>query len=228
MTVRVILAEDSYIFREGLCALLAGAPDIALVAECEDAIALERAIEEKHPDVLVTDIRMPPTHTDEGIQIAARLRESHPEVGVVVLSQYQEPEYALGLIASGSAGRAYLLKERVHDRDELVRAIQAVARGDSVIDPKIVEELIAASSRATRSVLNELTPRETEVLTLIAEGWSNPAIAEQLVLSKRAVEKHINAIFTKLGLSTAENAAAVSARVAATLIYLAETATRAV
>jgi DNA-binding NarL/FixJ family response regulator len=222
MTVRAVLADDSYIFREGMSLLLADVADIEVVASCKDADALAGAIDEVRPDVVVTDIRMPPTNTDEGIRIASRLRESHPNIGVVVLSQYSEPDYALRLIASGSAGRAYLLKERVHDREELVRAIHAVARGDSVIDPKVVEELVAANASTSR--LADLTRREIQVLTLIAQGRSNAAIAEQLVLGKRAVEKHINAIFLKFDLSSAQNASEISPRVAATLIYLAESA----
>jgi DNA-binding NarL/FixJ family response regulator len=169
--------------------------------------------------VVVTDIRMPPTSTDEGIRVAGLLRESHPGIGVVVLSNYAEPAYALALLESGSEGRAYLLKERVHDRAQLVAAIEAVAAGGSVLDSKIVEPLVAAKLRVERSSLAALTGREREVLAEIAKGKSNAAIADTLVLTKRAVEKHINSIFLKLSLSYSED---VSKRVKATLLFLAE------
>jgi DNA-binding NarL/FixJ family response regulator len=218
----VIVGEDSYIVREGIRQLLAGAPDIELVAECEDIESLWREIDTLRPDVVLTDIRMPPTQTDEGIRLASELRVAHPDVGVVVLSQYADPAYVLPLLDSGSDGRAYLLKERVHDRQQLVSAIEAVAASDSVIDPKLVELLVAAKARANRSPLAQLTPRELEVLSAIAQGKSNAAISEELVLTKRAVEKHINAIFLKLNLSHAANANEVSPRVAAALLFLAE------
>ena len=174
--------------------------------------------------MVLTDIRMPPTQTDEGIRLAARLRTTHPEIGVVVLSQYADPVYVLALLESGSDGRAYLLKERLHDRRQLVAAIESVAGGESVIDAKIVEVLVAAKARSDRSPLGELTPRELEVLAAIAEGKSNAAISEGLVLTKRAVEKHINAIFLKLNLSHVSGAEEVSPRVKAALVFLAETA----
>jgi DNA-binding NarL/FixJ family response regulator len=220
--IRVVLAEDSYIVREGLRQMLASADGIDVQAECEDLDSLLREIEHRAPDVVLTDIRMPPTQSDEGIRLAARLRHEHPEVGVVVLSQYAEPEYVLALLDSGSDGRAYLLKERVHDRAQLVTAIETVAAGESVIDPKIVELLVAAKSRSERSLLAELTPRELEVLAAIAEGKSNAAISAALVLTKRAVEKHINAIFLKLNLSHAHDASDSSPRVKAALMFLAE------
>ena len=219
MPIRVALADDSFIVREGLREVLSAQPEIEVVASCEDMQSLLEAVEAESPDVVLTDIRMPPTKLDEGIQVAARLRESHPEVGVVVLSQYAEPGYALALLESGSDRRAYLLKERVHDRAELVGAIESVARGGSVIDPKIVEVLVTAKARADQSPLSELTPREREVLAEIAQGKSNTAIAESLVLTKRAVEKHINSIFLKLDLSYADD---VSRRVKAALLFLAE------
>jgi DNA-binding NarL/FixJ family response regulator len=162
---------------------------------------------------------MPPTGTDEGLQIAAAMRDTHPTMGVVVLSQFADPRYGLALFDRGSDHRAYLLKERIQHRGQLVSAIEAVARGDSVIDAKVVEGLIAARSRVERSALSELTPRETEILSYVAQGHSNQAIADELVLTKRAVEKHINAIFLKLGLSQAMD---VSRRVKAALIFLAE------
>jgi DNA-binding NarL/FixJ family response regulator len=220
VTIRVAVGEDSLIVREGLQQLLGSSPGIEVVAACGDLDSLLEAVDEQDPDVVLTDIRMPPSETDEGIQIAARLRQSHPGIGVVVLSQYSEPTYVLSLLESGSDRRGYLLKERVHNRGELVSAIDAVAQGGSVIDPKIVEVLVTAKARAERSPLSELTPREREVLAEIAEGKNNTAIAESLVLTKRAVEKHINSIFMKLGLATSDD---VSKRVMATLLFLSET-----
>jgi len=218
--VRLVLADDNLLVREGLQQLLSGADGVRIVGVCADLDELLRTIDEHAPDVVVTDIRMPPTRTDEGIQAAARLRDSHPAVGVVVLSQYSEPAYVLELLESGSDGRAYLLKERVHDRGQLSTAIRTVAAGGSVIDPKLVEVLVTARAAAERSPLRELTAREREVLAEIAEGKSNAAIAESLVLTKRGVEKHINSIFMKLNLSGAED---VSKRVKATLLFLSDT-----
>jgi DNA-binding NarL/FixJ family response regulator len=218
MTIRVVLADDSYIVREGVRELMRGLDDITVVAACSDFDSLKAAIDHEHPDVVLTDIRMPPTNTDEGIRIAEGLRESAPSVGVVVLSQYADAEYALALLDKGAAGRAYLLKERVTDVDQLANAIREVARGGSAIDSKVVENLIAARTRQARSPLADLTPRETEVLAEVAQGKNNAAIASNLHLTERAVEKHINSIFSKLGLSEEE---AVHRRVRATLIYLA-------
>jgi DNA-binding NarL/FixJ family response regulator len=218
MPIRVALADDSVIVREGILQLLEGADDIEVVAICSDEGALRQAVADHAPDVVVTDIRMPPSHSDEGIRFAARLREEQPRIGVVVLSQYAEPEYALELLEAGSDRRAYLLKERVRDRAQLTGAIRAVANGSSVVDPKIVEVLVTARDRAEHSPLGDLTPREREVLAELAQGKSNSAIAESLVLTKRAVEKHINAIFFKLDLAGAED---VSKRVKATLLFLA-------
>ncbi len=217
--IRVIVADDSYLIRESLTMMLAAEPGIELVSVCSDGDELEATIAAQHPDVVVTDIRMPPSDGDEGIRIAARLRESDPEIGVLVLSQYAEPAYALALLDDGSGRRAYLLKERIRDKGELVSAISAVARGDSVIDPKVVDVLIEARGKAARSPLAGLTPRERQLLAEIAEGKSNAAIAESLVLTKRAVEKHVNSIFAKLDLPEAQN---VSRRVKAALMYLAE------
>jgi DNA-binding NarL/FixJ family response regulator len=219
MTVSVALADDNLIVREGIAQLLASQQDIEVVASCDDLDSLLDAIEEQRPDVVVTDIRMPPTHSDEGIRLAALLRDRHPEVGVVVLSNYAEAGFAMALLESGSEGRAYLLKERVHSRTQLASAIHSVAAGGSVMDPKIVEPLVTAKSRSERSPLSELTAREREVLAEIAQGKSNAAIAESLVLTKRAVEKHINSIFLKLNLSDIED---VSKRVKAALLFLAE------
>ena len=222
MTIRLVLGEDNYIVREGLRQVLAGAPHIQIEAECGDVDSLLMEIEARRPDVVLTDIRMPPTHTDEGIRLASLLHERYPDIGIVVLSQFAEPAYALALLESGSDGRAYLLKERVHGRGQLVGAIETVAEGGSVIDPKIVEVLVAAKARSERSLLSQLTARELEVLGAIAEGKSNAAISEELFLTKRAVEKHINAIFLKLNLSHSAHAEEVSPRVKATLLFLAD------
>jgi DNA-binding NarL/FixJ family response regulator len=219
MPIRIALGEDSLIVREGVRQLLLVDPDIEIVAAVGDQAALRQACEDEHPDVVLTDIRMPPTHTDEGIRLAAELRRTHPGIGVVILSQFSDPSYALALLEHGSDGRAYLLKERVHNRGELMAAIHAVAAGGSLIDPKVVEVLVVARSRVAHSPLNELTARELEVLAEIAQGKSNTAIADSLFLTKRAVEKHINAIFWKLGLA---DAAEVSKRVKAALLFLAE------
>ncbi len=219
VAIRVVLAEDSYIVREGLEQVLARAPGVEVVATCADLDALLAAVESERPDVVVTDIRMPPTDTDEGIRAAGVLRETWPDVGVVVLSQYDDPAYALALLESGSEGRAYLLKERVHDGGQLAAAVEEVSRGGSVIDSKIVESLVHARAGVASSPLAELTTREREVLGEIAQGKSNSAIAESLVLTKRAVEKHINAIFMKLNLAQADD---VSKRVKATLIFLSQ------
>ncbi len=218
MPIRVVVAEDNYLVREGVRQLLESAEGIELVAVCEDLPSLEAAVAQSHPEVVLTDIRMPPDHRDEGLRLADRLRDTDPHVGVVVLSQYAEPEYALSLLEKGAAGRAYLLKERVSDVTQLVTAIREVAAGGSVIDPSVVGLLVAARGRARRSPLDELTPREREVLQLLAEGRNNAGIAAQLALTERAVEKHINAIFSKLGLSEEPD---VHRRVKAALTYLA-------
>ena len=219
--IRVVLAEDSYLMREAVVHLLTDEDRVEVAALCADRDTLLHAIEQERPDVVVTDIRMPPTGTDEGLQVAAILRRTHPEIGVVVLSQYAEPGYGLALLREGSDGRAYLLKERIQHRGQLLSAIEAVARGGSVMDAKVVEMLIAARSRVECSQVSDLTPRELEILSFIARGHSNQAIADELVLTKRAVEKHINAIFLKLDLTDAPD---VSRRVRAALIYLAERA----
>jgi DNA-binding NarL/FixJ family response regulator len=219
VTVRVAIADDSLLMLEGLRELLAGEAGIEVVASCADLPSLLDAIDENSPDVVVTDIRMPPTQSDEGIRAAIQLRDTHPHIGVVVLSQYDEPSYALALLEGGSARRGYLLKERVHDRAQLVSAIESVAEGGSFIDRTIVEVLVAANARVGRSPLSELTPREQEVLAELAQGKSNAAIANSLFLTKRGVEKHINSIFFKLNLSEAED---VSKRVKAALMFLDE------
>jgi DNA-binding NarL/FixJ family response regulator len=217
--VRVVLAEDNALLREGMARLLSTAGGVEVVGTCADLPGLMAMVEAEAPDVVVTDIRMPPTGTDEGIRAAATLRTAHPDVGVVVLSQYANPAYALELLAAGSEGRAYLLKDRVSDVDELVRAIREVATRGSVIDSKVVEALVTATSGAARSDLARLTPRETEVLAEMAQGKSNAAIASALVLSERAVEKHTNSVFSKLGLTEEPD---VNRRVKAVLVFLAE------
>jgi DNA-binding NarL/FixJ family response regulator len=214
--IRVVLAEDDYLVREGVQRLLETREELEVAAACGDLGSLLREVERTRPDVVLTDIRMPPARSDEGIQVAETLRSSHPDIGVVVLSQYSEPQYALRLLEAGTARRAYLLKERVAHVEELVAAIRAVAAGGSVVDPKVVEALVAA--RARRSPLDELTAREREVLAEIAQGKSNAAIARSLVLTERAVEKHINSIFTKLGLKWEQD---VHRRVKAVLLFLA-------
>lgn len=216
--LRVALGEDSYLAREGISRVLEAEDDIEIVATCEDFESLRAAVGETEPDVVLTDIRMPPTHTDEGIRLAEELRATHPAVGVVVLSQYAEPLYATKLLESGSDGRAYLLKERVTDRGELSRALREVAEGRSVVDAQIVEVLLEVRRRREESGLDTLTSREQEILALIAEGWSNEAIASRLFITKRAVERHINSIFWKLELGDSVD---VSRRVRAALLYLA-------
>src|SRR5438034_28899 len=217
---RLVLAEDHYLMREGIRRLLEADPDLEVAAVCEDFDSLLAAVEAERPDVVVTDIRMPPGNLDEGIRASDRLRVEHPDVGVVVLSQYLEPAYALALFEAGTERRAYLLKERVHDVGQLVAAIRAVAEGGSVVDPKVVEALVADKTRPEHSPLNELTPRERDVLREMAEGKNNAAIAEALRLSERTVEKLIHAIFLKLGLTWET---AVHKRVKAVIFYLSGT-----
>jgi DNA-binding NarL/FixJ family response regulator/DNA-binding SARP family transcriptional activator len=214
---RVVLAEDHYLLREGMRRLLETNPGLEIAAVCEDLDSLLAAVEAEQPDVVVTDIRMPPGNLDEGIRAADRLRVEHPDVGVVVLSQYLEPAYALALFEAGTERRAYLLKERIHDVGQLVAAIRAVAEGGSVVDPKVVEALVAEKTRREHSPLNELTPRELDVLREMAEGKNNAAIAEALRLSERTVEKVIHSIFLKLGLAWEP---AVHKRVKAVILYL--------
>jgi DNA-binding NarL/FixJ family response regulator len=217
VTIRVLLAEDNYLVREGVLRLLEQEADIEVVDACEDLPSLERAIEKEQPDVVLTDIRMPPQNLDEGIQVADRLRETSPETGVVVLSQFAAPEYALALLEGGAERRGYLLKDRVVEAGELSDAIREVAAGGSVVDPKIVEALVSA--RAANSPLDELTPRERETLEEMAQGKTNAAIAASLVITERSVEKLVHSIFQKLGLSWQDD---INRRVKAVLVYLAE------
>ncbi len=218
MAIRLVLAEDHYLLREGVRSLLEAEPSFEVAAVCGDLDSLLDAVGREKPDVVVTDIRMPPGHWDEGIQAAKRLRDTNPGVGVVVLSQYANPSYALALLDTGSAGRAYVLKEHVNDLDQLVTAIRAVAQGGSLIDPKVVEGLVAQRARSTASPLGQLTARERDVLRKMAEGKNNASIAEDLFLTERSVEKVINSMFLKLGLTSEP---AVHKRVKAVILYLA-------
>lgn len=220
MALRVVFAEDNFLVREGTAALLASVDEVDLVATVSDLDALLAAVEEQRPDVVLTDIRMPPSHSTEGIEAARKIRAEHPETGVVVLSQFAEDEYAYELLKDGATGLGYLLKERVADLDELVRAMREVARGGSVLDPKVVEGLVARKDRLAHSPLAQLTEREREVLAQMAQGKNNAAIAKALFLTERAVEKHINALFHKLSLSDETD---VHRRVMAVLAFLQET-----
>ena len=218
MPIRVVVAEDNYLVREGVVRLLGIESGLEVVAAYDDFDSLLAGVEADPPDVVVTDIRMPPTGTDEGVRAANLIRASHPDVGIVVLSQYVEPDYALALLEDGSDGRAYLLKERVSDVDVLRRAIEAVASGGSVIDPRVVETLVAARARP-QSPLDFLTPRESEVLAEMALGRNNAGIGASLGLSERAVEKHINSLFAKLGVTSEPD---VHRRVKAVLLHLSQ------
>lgn len=214
-----MFAEDDYLVREGTAALLEQLEDIEIVAMVADRDALLAAVEEHRPDAVLTDIRMPPTKSTEGIEAARRIRVEHPETGVVVLSQFAEEEYAYELLKDGAEGLGYLLKERVADIEEVARALRDVAEGGSVLDPKVVEGLVSRREREARSPLDHLTEREREVLSLMAEGKNNAAIAASLVLTQRAIEKHINSLFHKLGLSEEPD---VHRRVMAVLAFLRE------
>ena len=217
MALRVLFAEDNYLVREGTAALLAEVDDVDLIGVVGDPRALLEQVAELRPDVVLTDIRMPPTFTNEGIDVAKRIRVDHPETGVVVLSQYAEEEYAFELLEDGVAGLGYLLKDRVTAIDELVRAMQEVARGGSALDPRVVEGLVARRTREARSPLTTLTEKETAVLKEMATGRNNSSIAQVLFMSERAVEKHIGAIFQKLGLSEERD---LNRRVAAVITFL--------
>jgi DNA-binding NarL/FixJ family response regulator len=217
---RVVVAEDSFLIREGIRRSLEHEGDeIEVLEYCADLPTLLAAVEQHRPDVVITDIRMPPTNTNEGIQAAATLRATHPDIGVVVISQYVSPHYALALFEEGSGGRAYLMKEHIGHRIQLVGVIREVAGGGSVVDPEVVDVLVDARTRAKNSQLAKLTPREREVLAGVAAGKSNSAVAESLFMTRRAVEKNINSIFSKLGL---RDETEVSRRVRAALLFLAE------
>jgi DNA-binding NarL/FixJ family response regulator len=215
--IRVVYADDSFLMRQALEALLERLAGVEVVAGCADGDELLAAVEEQQPDVVVTDMRMPPSGDQEGIRVANRLRQRHPSIGVVVLTQYAEPRYGLELLEAGTEGRGYLLKERVNDPRELHAAIEAVAHGGSVFDPAMVRLLLFGGS-AGGSALDDLTARERQVLGEMAQGKSNAAIAEHLVLTKKAIERHVGSIFLKLGLPEEH---VVSRRVAAVLLYLA-------
>ncbi len=217
--LRVVFAEDNYLVREGTAALLTELGDVEIVGTAEDLDGLLAAVVEHAPDAVLTDIRMPPTGTDEGIRAAKQIRADHPQVGVVVLSQFADEEYAYDLLKDGAEGLGYLLKERVADVEEVVRALGEVARGGSVLDPKVVEALVAAKDRMAHSPLASLTEREREVLSHMAQGQNNAAIAKSLFLTERAVEKHINSLFHKLALSEEPD---VHRRVMAVLAFLRE------
>jgi len=217
MALRVVFAEDNYLVREGVSALLAEVEDVDLVDTAADPHSLMKSVAEHMPDAVLTDIRMPPTHTNEGIKAALRIRAEYPRTGVVVLSQYVEEDYAVELLADGVAGMGYLLKERISDLAELVRALHEVARGGSVLDPKVVEALLARRAGDARSPLLGLTEREREVLQQMATGRNNATIAKILFMSDRAVEKHISSVFQKLELGDERE---VNRRVAAVLAYL--------
>jgi DNA-binding NarL/FixJ family response regulator len=219
VSIRVVLAEDNALLRQGLERLIQYDDGLELCASVADLPSLQKAIAEHDPDVVVSDIRMPPSKSDEGIQVAAELRAQRPSTGVVLLSQHADAAYALRLLEGGSGGRAYLLKERVGDVGELTAAIRTVAEGGSVIDATVVERLVAANQGPRRTPLSSLTPRELEVLGEMARGKSNAAIAASLVLSERAIEKHTNSIFSKLGLTEERD---LNRRVKAVLVYLHE------
>jgi DNA-binding NarL/FixJ family response regulator len=219
MTVSIVLAEDSFLVREGVTRMIGATPDIQVLAACADLDCALATIDELIPDVVLTDIRMPPSHSDEGLRIAQHCRTAHPAMGVLLLSQYTEPGYVKQLLTQGTQGRGYLLKERVGNLGDLTAAIHAVATGGSAIDPKVIESLVRGKTRAGDDTIARLSPREREVLGEIAQGRTNAAISARLVISQHAVENHINSIFTKLGLTGDQRS---HPRVRAALMYLAE------
>jgi DNA-binding NarL/FixJ family response regulator len=217
--IRIVLAEDHFLLREGLRRLLEAEPDLEVVAVCESFDTLLDAVAREQPDVVITDIRMPPTNLDEGIRAAEQFRATNPDLGVVVLSQYAEPGYAHALFEGGTERRAYLLKERVSEMEQIAGAIRSVAEGGSAVDPKVVEALVGAKTHSESSPLHELTPRELDVLREMAEGKTNASIAASLFLTERSVEKVIHSIFRKLGLGWDSS---VHKRVKAVILYLAD------
>jgi DNA-binding NarL/FixJ family response regulator len=217
LPVRVVIGEDNYLVREGIRQLLDDVDSVEVAGVGVDLDTVHAAVERHDPDVLITDIRMPPSNTDEGLRIAYRLRQERPHVGVVILSQHADPEYAISLLDDGAAGRGYLLKERLSDITQLTHAIHEVARGGSIIDPFVVDALMAARGTANRSLLGKLTPRERLVLSCIAQGKSNAGISEQLGATERSVEKHISSIFAKLSITDQPD---LHRRVKAALLFL--------
>jgi DNA-binding NarL/FixJ family response regulator len=217
VSIRVVLAEDNYLLRAGTSALLGALDEVELLAAVADLDELLAAVDEHRPDVVITDIRMPPDHGTEGLKAAARIRAEHPGTGVILLTQFADPQYAYELLRGGAAGAGYLLKERIGDVSELERSLHQVASGGSALDPQLVEALVTRSERSEGSPLAGLTPREREVLEEMAQGKSNAAIAKALTLTERAVQKHINSLFSKLGLGAA---AELDRRVAAVLTLL--------
>jgi DNA-binding NarL/FixJ family response regulator len=218
VTIRIVVGEDNLLAREGICRVLEAEDDIEIVAACGDLNTLRDAVSQQQPDVVLADIQMPPTKTDEGIRFAAELRTTHPCVGVVILSQYAEPVYATELLEGGSDRRAYLLKERVLDRGDVSRAVREVAEGRSVVDARIVDLLVTAKRQRANGTFDELTAREQEILGMVAQGWSNAGIADKLGITTRAVERHTHSIFSKLDLG---DSGYVSRRVKAALLFLA-------
>ena len=218
MTTRVVLAEDSVLLREGLRGLIAAEDGLELAATCSDLDGLLTAIDAVRPDVVLTDVRMPPGCSDEGLRAAEYCRDRHPGTGVVLLSQSVDPGSVRALLAHGTGGRGYLLKERVTDVSHLFAALHIVAGGGSVVDPVVVEVLLQSRRCSGAPGLARLSPRELEVLAEMARGHNNAAIARSLVVTTRAVEKHINSIFAKLGVG---EQAGVHPRVRAVLAYLA-------
>jgi DNA-binding NarL/FixJ family response regulator len=219
VSIALVVADDHFLVREGVRQMLATHPDIKVVATCGDLPELIDAVGRYEPNVVLTDIRMPPGHLDEGVRFAMECRADHPEVGIILLSQYAQPTYVRALLEEGAERRGYLLKERVADVDELAEAVRTVAAGGSAIDPRVIESLLRSKVRGGDNRIERLTPREREVLAAMAQGRTNAAIAESLVVSQRAVEKHINSIFSKLDLTGDQHH---HPRVQAVLLYLAE------
>jgi DNA-binding NarL/FixJ family response regulator len=217
VTIRVVLAEDNYLLREGTAALLNALDGVELVATAADKDELLAKVEEKRPDVVITDIRMPPEHHTEGLTAAAEIRTQYPGTGVILLTQFADPQYAYEFLSLGASGAGYLLKERIGDIAELERSLQQVAAGGSALDPELVEALVVRKERTAGSLLGTLTPREREVLEQMAQGKNNATIAKALFLTDRAVQKHINSVFSKLGLGDSTD---VDRRVAAVLKLL--------
>lgn len=217
MAIRVVLAEDNYLLRAGTAALFEALPEVELLAAVADKDQLLAAVEQHRPDVVITDIRMPPGHSTEGLVAALEIRKRFPGTGVILLTQLADPQYAYELLRGGAAGVGYLLKERIGDIAELLRSLQQVAAGGSVLDPQLVEALVIRKERSAGSPLAALSPREREVLELMAQGKNNATVAAALFLTERAVQKHINSLFAKLGLSDSPD---LDRRVAAVLALL--------